>query len=127
MAHIRSVVQKAYEKDVPETFERIGITMLSGTAAFVDRHHIKVNASTISATRFVIAVGTRPLLPPIPGISDIDYLTNETLYELDELPKSLIILGGGVDGLEYGSAFGGFGVETTVVEMGTRLVPGAEP
>jgi pyruvate/2-oxoglutarate dehydrogenase complex dihydrolipoamide dehydrogenase (E3) component/anti-anti-sigma regulatory factor len=126
MAHIRSVVQKAYEKDVPETFEQIGITVLSGSAAFVDRHHIKVNAITISASHFIIAVGTRPLIPPIPGISDIDYLTNETLYELDELPKSLVILGGGVDGLEYGSAFGGLGVETTVVEMGTRILPGAD-
>jgi pyruvate/2-oxoglutarate dehydrogenase complex dihydrolipoamide dehydrogenase (E3) component/anti-anti-sigma regulatory factor len=126
MAHIRSVVQKAYEKDVPDTFEEIGIHMLSGTASFVDRHRIDLNARTISASHFIIAVGTRPLVPPIMGISDIDYLTNETLYELDELPKSLIILGGGVDGLEYGSAFGGFGVKTTVVEMGTRLVPGAD-
>ncbi len=126
MAHIRSVVKRAYEKDVPETFEHIGITMLSGAAAFIDRHHIEVNGQTISASAFIIAVGTRPLIPPISGISDIDYLTNETLYELDDLPKSLIILGGGVDGLEYGSAFGRLGVETTVVEMGSRLLPGAD-
>ena len=126
MAHIRSVVKRAYEKDVPETFEHIGITMLSGAASFVDRHHIEVNGRTISAANFIIAVGTRPLIPPISGISDIDYLTNETLYELDDLPKSLIILGGGVDGLEYGSAFGRLGVETTVVEMGSRLLPGAD-
>ena len=126
MAHIRSVVRKAYEKDVPETFEHIGIAMLSGSAAFVDRHHIEVNGRTISASNFVVAVGTRPLIPPITGIGDIDYLTNETLYDLDDLPKSLIILGGGVDGLEYGSAFGRLGVETTIVEMGSRLLPGAD-
>ena len=126
MAHIRSVVKRAYEKDVPETFEHIGITMLSGSAAFVDRHHIEVNGRTISASNFIIAVGTRPLIPPISGISDIDYLTNETLYELDDLPKSLIILGGGVDGLEYGSAFGRLGVQTTIVEMGSRILPGAD-
>jgi pyruvate/2-oxoglutarate dehydrogenase complex dihydrolipoamide dehydrogenase (E3) component/anti-anti-sigma regulatory factor len=126
MAHIRSVVERAYEKDVPETFEQIGIKMLSGTAAFIDRHHIEVNGKTISASAFVIAVGTRPLIPPISGINDIEFLTNETLYELDDLPKSLIILGGGVDGLEYGSAFGRLDVETTVVEMGSRLLPGAD-
>jgi anti-anti-sigma factor len=126
MAHIRSVVKRAYEKDVPETFEHIGIKMLSGTASFIDRHHIEVNGRTISASHFILAVGTRPLIPPISGISDIDYLTNETLYELDDLPKSLIILGGGVDGLEYGSAFGRLGVETTIVEMGLRLLPGAD-
>ena len=72
MAHIRSVVKKAYEKDVPETFEHIGIKMLSGTAAFIDRHHIEVSGQTISASAFIIAVGTRPLIPSISGISDID-------------------------------------------------------
>jgi pyruvate/2-oxoglutarate dehydrogenase complex dihydrolipoamide dehydrogenase (E3) component/anti-anti-sigma regulatory factor len=126
MAHIRSVVGKAYEKDVPESFELIGISIISGAAAFVDRHHIEVNGRVISASGFILAVGTRPLIPPISGITDIDYLTNETLYELDDLPKSLIILGGGVDGLEYGSAFGRLGVEITVVEMGSRLLPGAD-
>jgi len=118
MAHIRSVVKRAYEKDIPETFEHIGITMLSGTATFVDQNHVEVSGQTISASNFILSVGTRPLIPPISGISYIDYLTNETLYELDDLPKSLIILGGGVDGLEYGSAFGRLGVQTTVVEMG---------
>jgi anti-anti-sigma factor len=126
MDHIRSVVKRAYEKDVPETFEQIGITMISGAAGFVDRHHIDVNGRTLSAKSFIIAVGTRPLIPPIAGISDIDYLTNETLYDLNDLPKSLIILGGGVDGLEYGSAFGRLGVGTTVVEMGARILPGAD-
>ncbi len=126
MGHIRSVVKRAYEKDVPETFENIGIKMLSGTASFIDRHHIAVNGQTISASALVIAVGTRPLVPPISGMDDVGYLTNETLYELDDLPKSLIILGGGVDGLEYGSAFGRLGVETTILEMGSRLLPGAD-
>jgi pyruvate/2-oxoglutarate dehydrogenase complex dihydrolipoamide dehydrogenase (E3) component/anti-anti-sigma regulatory factor len=123
MDRIRSVVQTAYEKDVPETFEQIGITMLEGSASFVDRHHIQVNGHSISSEYFILAVGTRPFIPPIEGISDVNYLTNETLYELEDLPKSLIILGGGVDGLEYGCAFGGLGVETTVVELGSKILP----
>ena len=73
-----------------------------------------------------MAVGTRPLIPPITGLREIDYLTNENLYELDSLPRSLIILGGGVDGLEYASAFGRLGVKTTVVEMALRLMPMAD-
>ncbi|MFH0823862.1 MAG: FAD-dependent oxidoreductase, partial [Pseudomonadota bacterium] len=124
--HVRSVVRTAYEKDLPETFETIGIDMISGAAAFGDRRRIEVNGRTISASNFILAVGTRPLIPPIPGINEIDYLTNETLYESDELPGSLIILGGGVDGLEYGSAFGRLGVEATIVEMGSRLLPAAD-
>jgi anti-anti-sigma factor len=126
MAHIRNIVQKAYEKDLPETFERIGIHVVSASAAFVDPHHIQSNGQTLSADKFIIASGTSPLIPDIDGLGNIDFLTNENLYRLDDLPKSLIILGGGVDGLEYASAFGRLGVETTVVGTATRLLPGAD-
>jgi pyruvate/2-oxoglutarate dehydrogenase complex dihydrolipoamide dehydrogenase (E3) component/anti-anti-sigma regulatory factor len=123
LPRIRSVIQKAYEKDLPETFKEVGIEVLPGEAAFVDPHRIIHDCQVISAEKFIIAVGTRPLVPPISGLAGLDYLTNENLYELDTLPKSLIILGGGVDGLEYASALGKLGVETTVVEMATRLLP----
>ena len=123
LPRIRSVIQKAYEKDLPETFKEVGIEVLPGEAAFVDPHRIIHDCQVISAEKFIIAVGTRPLVPSISGLASLDYLTNENLYELDALPKSLIILGGGVDGLEYASAFGKLGVETTVVEMATRLLP----
>lgn len=126
MAHIRNITQKAYEKDLPETFERIGIHVISASAAFVDPHHIKANGQTLSADKFIIATGTTPLIPDINGLGTIDFLTNETLYRLDDLPKSLIILGGGVDGLEYASAFGRLGVETTVVGTATRFLPGVD-
>jgi pyruvate/2-oxoglutarate dehydrogenase complex dihydrolipoamide dehydrogenase (E3) component/anti-anti-sigma regulatory factor len=126
MAHIRNIVQKAYEKDLPETFERIGIHMISASAEFADRHHLQANGQILSADKFVIATGTTPLIPDIPGLGSIEFLTNETLYRLDDLPKSLIILGSGVDGLEYASAFGRLGVQTTVVGTATRLLPGAD-
>ena len=126
MGHIRGIVQKAYEKDLPETFERIGIGMISAPAAFVDAHRIQAGGQTLSARKFIIATGTFPFIPEIPGLADIDYLTNESLYRLDDLPGSLIILGGGVDGLEYASAFGRLGVKTTVVEMAPRLLPMAD-
>lgn len=126
MAHIRGIVQKAYEKDLPETFERIGIGMISAPASFIDAHRIQAGGQTLSARKFIIAAGTSPFIPEISGLAGIDYLTNESLYKLDELPRSLIILGGGVDGLEYASAFGRLGVETTVVEMAPRLLPMAD-
>ncbi len=126
MPHIRGIVQRAYEKDLPETFESIGIRIIPGRASFVDCHRIAVNGQMLSAAKFIIAVGTSPLIPDIPGLRDIDFLTNETLYDLEDFPQSILILGGGVDGLEYASAFGRLGVETTVVEMATRLVPAAD-
>jgi anti-anti-sigma factor len=126
MPHIRRIVQRAYEKDLPETFEGIGVRVIPGRASFVDSHHIAVNGQILSAAKFIIATGTSPLIPDIPGLPAIDFLTNETLYGLEDLPRSIIILGGGVDGLEYASALGRLGVETTVVEMATHLVPAAD-
>ena len=123
MDRIRSVTDRVFAKDLPETFEKIGIPILEGTAQFIDRNHIDVNGRRFSSRKFIIAVGTRPLVLPIPGLRDIDYLTNENLYELETLPRSILILGGGVDGFEYASAFGRLGVRTTVVEMTARLMP----
>jgi NADPH-dependent 2,4-dienoyl-CoA reductase/sulfur reductase-like enzyme len=85
MTRIRSVVQKAYEKDLPETFREIGIDVLSGAASFSDPHHIVIDGRSISSEKFIIAVGTRPLVPPIKGLRELDYLTNENLYELETL------------------------------------------
>jgi len=126
MAHVRTVVQKAYEKDSPDTFERVGIRVLFGSPEFVDRHHVTLDGHVISARGFILATGTRPLIPPIPGLDGIEFLTNETVFELDKLPRSLIVLGGGVDGLEYASAFGRLGVEVSLVEMAPQLLPTVE-
>src|SRR5512145_1870191 len=126
MPHIRGIVKRAYEKDLPETFEEIGIKIITGTATFLDAHHISVNGQIVSARNFIIATGTSPLIPNIPGLSSVNFLTNETLYDLEDLPRSILILGGGVDGLEYASAFARLGVQTTVVEMATRLLPSAD-
>jgi anti-anti-sigma factor len=126
MTRVRSIVQKVYEKDLPETFERIGIKVLFGNPEFIDSHRISINDQVISAEKVIISTGTRPLIPPIEGIEDVDYLTNELVFELDKLPQSLMILGGGIDGLEYASAFGRLGVDVTIVEMATRLLPMVE-
>lgn len=126
MPRIRDIVRKAYEKDLPETFERIGIRMVPARASFLDPHRIRAGEETLSAKKFIIAAGTIPLVPDIPGLAAVETLTNETLYRLETLPRSLLILGGGVDGLEYASAFGRLGVETTVVEMASRLLPMAD-
>lgn len=126
MPHIRSIVKRAYEKDLPETFEAIGIKIIPGAATFLDSHRISVNGQIVSARALIIATGTSPLIPNIPGLPSVSFLTNETLYDLEDLPRSILILGGGVDGLEYASAFARLGVQTTVVEMATRLLPSAD-
>lgn len=126
MPQINRIVERAYRKDLPETFEDIGITVLSGAARFTGPSEVEVAGRVYQAAAFIIASGTRPLIPPIPGLKTVDYLTNETLYDLDDLPESILILGGGVDGLEYAGAFSGLGVKTTVVEASGRWLPTAD-
>jgi anti-anti-sigma factor len=126
MPHIRDVVQKVYEKDRRETFEKIGIRVFLGNPEFIDNYHVVLDGQPLSAKKFIIATGTCPLVPPIEGLDKVRYLTNETVFELNALPSSMIILGGGVDGLEFASAFGRLGVKVTLVEMGKRLLPSAD-
>ncbi len=123
MSRIRQVVARAHTKDLPETFEAIGVQVLRGRAKFLDAHRIDVEGKTISSDKFIIAAGTRPLIPTIPGLDQVPFLTNENLYELDVLPESLVILGGGADGLEYACAFRNLGLEVTVVQRGRQLLP----
>jgi pyruvate/2-oxoglutarate dehydrogenase complex dihydrolipoamide dehydrogenase (E3) component/anti-anti-sigma regulatory factor len=122
MSKVKAVISEANLKDSAGSFENIGIESIIGNAEFVDSNHILVNGQIIASHFFIIATGTSPLVPPIKGLHDIKYLTNETLYELERLPKSLIILGGGVDGLEFASALGRLGVEITIVEMSAALL-----
>lgn len=126
MPHIRGIVQRAYEKDLPETFARVGIHIIPGAASFVDSRRVEAAGQILSARKFIVAAGTSPLIPAIPGIAEIGFLTNETLYSLEDLPGSILIIGGGVDGLEYASAFVRLGVDTTLVEAAERFVPSAD-
>ncbi len=122
MAHVRSVVDKVHNFDRPETFARVGIEVINGRAEFVDRRRVRVGENIISARNTIIATGSRPFVPQIEGIEGIPYLTNETVFNLNTLPKSMIILGGGLSGVEFCSAFVRLGVEITVVEASDRML-----
>jgi pyruvate/2-oxoglutarate dehydrogenase complex dihydrolipoamide dehydrogenase (E3) component len=122
MAHVRSVVDKVHNIDRPETFARVGIEVIKGQAEFVDRRRVRVGENIVSARNTIIATGSRPFVPQIEGIDDIPYLTNETVFNLNTLPKSMIILGGGLSGIEFCSAFVRLGIEITVVEPADRIL-----
>ncbi|MEM3563380.1 MAG: dihydrolipoyl dehydrogenase [Candidatus Jordarchaeaceae archaeon] len=94
---------------------------------FVSDYTMKVGNQKIRGEKIFIVSGARPFIPPIKGIDGVSYLTNETVLELEELPQSIIIIGGGYVGCEYGHFFAGMGSEVTIVELGPRLVPGEEP
>jgi mycothione reductase len=98
-----------------------------GEAQFVQDYMLEVNSMRISGKKICIASGSRTLIPPIKGLDDIGYLTNETLLQLKERPQSMIIIGGGYIAVEYGHFFAAMGTKVTILEMASRLVLNEEP
>ena len=99
-----------------------GCTVYEGHGRFVAEKKVAVNASELTADRIFINVGARAVIPPIPGLDHVPYLTNSTMMDVDFLPAHLIILGGSYVGLEFAQAYRRFGSEVTVVEAAPRLI-----
>ncbi|MCZ6490137.1 MAG: FAD-containing oxidoreductase [Acidobacteria bacterium] len=97
-------------------------TVYEGHARFEGPHTVSVGAELLEAEKIFINVGARALVPPIPGIDDVNYLTNSSIMEVDFLPKHLVIIGGSYIGLEFGQMYRRFGSEVTIVEKGSRLI-----
>ena len=102
-------------------------TIYEGEGHFIRDYTIEVNGKTIKGDKIFIASGSRPLIPPIKGLENIDYLTNETVLQLKERPDSLIIIGGGYIAVEYGHFFAAMGTRVTIIEMADRLLLAEEP
>lgn len=97
-------------------------TVLEGHARFESSREVNVNGEVIAAERIFINVGGRASVPEMPGLTEVPYLTNSTMMEVDFLPRHLIVVGGSYIGLEFGQMFRRFGSEVTIVEMGPRLI-----
>ena len=122
MAHVREVIQGIEPHDSVERFESIGVNVIKGAARFTSRDEVAVGEQRIQAKRFVIATGSRATVPPIPGIDQTDYLTNETLFENTVCPEHLIVIGAGPIGLEMAQAHRRLGARVTVLES-MRALP----
>jgi len=122
MDHVRAIVQADADSHPPESFEAEGIDILFGAPKFQDSHRIKLAEREISANKFIICTGSHPFIPPIEGIDQVSYLTNETVFDLVKLPQSMIILGGGPIGSEMCCAMNRLGVKVTVVEKADHIL-----
>ncbi len=100
-----------------------GCTLIRGHARFTDPHTIRVGDDVLTADRIFLNVGGRAVAPDLPGLADIDYLTNVGILELDTLPEHLVIVGGSYIGLEFAQMYRRFGARVTVLERGPRLTP----
>jgi mercuric reductase len=106
-----------------EDLEAAGFDTYQGTASFVDPHTVHVDGTELSADKILIATGSRTAVPPIESIDEIDWLDHITALELEELPESLLVVGAGAVGLEFGQAFSRFGSKVTLVDALDEIAP----
>ncbi|TET34676.1 NAD(P)/FAD-dependent oxidoreductase [Candidatus Dependentiae bacterium] len=123
MPYVRSIIQDDYQSHTPEKIRSLGIDLLFGNAKFLDPHRVQLDERIITFNKAIITTGSHPFVPPIEGLDTVPYLTNSNLFNLERLPKSLIILGGGAIGAEMASALNRLGVAVTVIEMNDRILP----
>lgn len=121
------MVERIRNRSYRKVKENERITLYEGEAVFLDAHTVEVNGEVLTAEKIVIATGARSAIPPVKGLKEIDFLTSTTAMELKELPKSLLILGGGIIALEFSQMLSRLGVKVTIIQHGSRLAPNLEP
>ncbi len=126
MAHVHATIATIAPHDSVERFTGLGVNVIQGYARFTGPGKVEVNGQHIRARRYVIATGSRAMIPPIPGLDSVPYLTNETLFEQTECPGHLLIIGGGPIGLEMAQAHRRLGARVTVIE-GARALGRDDP
>ncbi len=122
MERVQSVISKIEPHDSVERFENLGVECIQGQAKIKSPWTVEVNGKILSTRNIIIATGARPFVPPIKGIDQVDYLTSDNLWGIRELPKHLVVLGGGPIGCELTQAFARLGSQVTQVEMLPRIM-----
>lgn len=122
MARVKQVISKIEPHDSIERYTGLGVKVIEGAARIIDPYRVEVNGETLTTRNIIIATGARPLVPPIKGLDSVDYLTSDTLWELQEQPTRLLVLGGGPIGCELAQAFARLGSQVTLVEMASQIL-----
>jgi pyruvate/2-oxoglutarate dehydrogenase complex dihydrolipoamide dehydrogenase (E3) component/uncharacterized membrane protein YdjX (TVP38/TMEM64 family) len=127
MERVQRVVRTVEPHDSVERYTALGVECIKGEAKITSPWSVEVNGKILTTRAIVIAAGARPFIPPIPGIETVDCLTSDTVWDLRELPRRLVVLGGGPIGSELAQSFARFGSKVTQVEMLPRLLPREDP
>ena len=122
MQRVQNVIKIIEPHDSRKRYTGLGVECIEGEAKITSPHNVEVNGKTLTARSIIIATGARPLVPDIPGLNQIDYLTSDNVWGLKELPKKLLVLGGGPIGAEMAQAFSRLGAEVTLVEMAPQIL-----
>lgn len=124
LAHVRATVRVVEQADATAQLLRDnGVEIRFGDASFRDPHTLVLGGDVLTSDSFILATGSRPVAPEIPGLGDGEYLTNHTVFALEAVPESLLVVGGGPIGVEMAQAFQWLGSRVTLVQKGDRLLP----
>lgn len=123
ISYVNDVVSNVQKHEDPRRIKSHGIEVLFGSGHFVGEHTLSVDDRLIAADKFIIATGSRPKIPNINGINDVNYYTNENILRLEQQPKKLVIIGGGTIGLEYAQAFARLGTKVVILEANDVFMP----
>jgi len=121
-AHVQGVIAAIAPNDSQQRFEKLGVTVIRAAGAFEDAKTLRAGDMRIRARYFVLATGSSPFVPPLEGLDDIDYFTNENIFRQSETIRHLIVIGGGPIGMELAQAHRRLGADVTVMEMARLLV-----
>lgn len=124
--HVHGAIAAIEPNDSVERFTGLGVEVIQAAGRFIDPKTVVAGEAHITARRFVIATGSSPFVPPIPGLEGVDFFTNETIFYADKLPEHLIVIGGGPIGIELAQAHRHLGCEVTVLEL-FNVMPKDDP
>ena len=123
IAHVKGVAERVYTDESPELLSNGNVTIVEGEAKFVDPHTIQAGNFNLWGKRILITTGAGPAIPPIPGLEQTGFLTYRSIWDLEEMPRSLLVLGGGAVGCELAQAFCRLGSRVTLLEGEPRILP----
>lgn len=127
MDHVQASIQHIAPVDSVEALEKASVSVRSATARFTGPESAEIDGVSVRFRQALVATGASPAVPPIRGLSEVDYLTSDTVWGLSELPAELVVLGGGSIGCELGQAFARLGSRVSVVEGAPRILPREDP
>ncbi|SES05444.1 dihydrolipoyl dehydrogenase family protein [Salisediminibacterium halotolerans] len=121
-SRVHEAIASIQAHDSHERFENLGVDIYTGAASFLSETDIAVEGrGPIRGKRIILATGSRPAVPPIPGLTESGFLTNKTIFQLKSLPKRFTVIGGGPIGVEMAQAFARLGSDVTIIEQAPRL------
>lgn len=127
MGRVREVIRTIEPNDSPERFRGMGVEVIFGSGRFVDQRQFEVDGRILTASKFIIATGSRPFIPEIAGLKNVPYLTNETVFDLNEPVPHLIVLGGGPIGVELAQSFVRLGSKVDVIDLKPHILINEDP